>query len=384
MIPYGRHHIDEEDIAAVVDVLRNGWLTQGPKVEEFENAIKKYVGCKYAVAVCNGTAGLHIATMAAGLTKNDLLLTSPMTFIASANAALYVNARPHFADISAETLNLSPSALKVELDTYPNIKIIVPVHFAGLPCEMPEIKSLADKANAVVIEDAAHALGSRYTDGGHVGNCAYSDMTVFSFHPVKAIAAGEGGMITTNSEYLYRRLLRLRSHGINKLDDQLLNPEQAGPWYYEMQEIGYNYRITDIQSALALSQLTKLQKFITRRQALAVRYDDAFVNMKNFRPAQPQNRDNSGLHLYTLRINFDEIQMNRSELMHALREKGVGSQVHYVPVPAHPFYRNMKFRPEDYPNANTYYHQALSIPLFYDLTDDEQNTVINAFTELVG
>lgn len=384
MIPYGRHHIDEEDIAAVVAQMRSGWLTQGPKVEEFENAIKKYVGCKYAVAVCNGTAGLHIAAMAAGLTKGDLLLTSPMTFIASANAALYVNARPHFADISAETLNLSPSALKVELDANPDIKIIVPVHFAGLPCEMLEIKSLADSANVVVIEDAAHALGSCYEDGGRVGNCAYSDMTVFSFHPVKAIAAGEGGMVTTNNEQLYRRLLRLRSHGINKLDDQFQHPEQAGPWYYEMQEVGYNYRITDIQSALALSQLKKLEKFISRRQVLAKQYDNAFENMKNFRPAQPQNRENSGLHLYTLRINFDEIQMSRTDLMLALRKKGVGSQVHYVPVPAHPYYRNMNFRPEDYPNTNSYYNQALSIPLFYDLSDDEQNIVIDALTELVG
>lgn len=266
----------------------------------------------------------------------------------------------------------------------PNVKAIVPVHFGGLPCDMVAIKKLADEAGARVIEDAAHALGAQYEDGGLVGNCAHSDMTIFSFHPVKAIAAGEGGLITTNDEALFRRLIRLRSHGINKLDDPLELPDQAGPWYYEMQELGYNYRITDLQCALALSQFHKIDKFMERRRALADTYDDAFKALKNCQPAQPEGRDRSGLHLYVLRVDLDAIGMSKKDLMLALRERGVGSQVHYIPVPAQPFYRKHQYRPEDYAHANKYYSQALSIPMFYDLSEKQQQTVIAAFAELVG
>lgn len=384
LIPYGRHHIDEDDIQAVVDQMRSGWLTQGPAVEAFENAIKDYVGAKYAVAVSNGTAGLHIAALAADVGPGDALVTSPITFVASSNAAFYCGAKPLFADIDPTSINLSPEKLKAVLTDNLNVKAIVPVHFGGLPCDMPAIKHLADEAGARVIEDAAHALGAQYEDGGMVGNCAHSDMTVFSFHPVKAIAAGEGGLVTTNDEALYRRLLRLRSHGINKLDDSFELPEQAGPWYYEMQELGYNYRITDIQCALALSQFHKLGNFIARRRELAEVYDRAFAQMTNCRPAQPEARDRSGLHLYVLRIDVDTIGMSRTELMQALSERGVGSQVHYIPVPAHPFYRKHQFRPEDYVEASNYYAEALSIPLFYDLTDEQQQIVITAVAELVG
>jgi UDP-4-amino-4,6-dideoxy-N-acetyl-beta-L-altrosamine transaminase len=364
--------------------MRSGWLTQGPAVEAFENAAKDYVGAKYAVAVSNGTTGLHIAALAADVGPGDTLVTSPITFVASSNAAFYCGAKPLFADIDPETINLSPEKLKTVLAENPNVKAIVPVHFGGLPCDMLAIKHLADKAGAHVIEDAAHALGAQYEDGGMVGNCAHSDMTVFYFHPVKAIAAGEGGLVTTNDEALYRRLLRLRSHGINKLDDLHEQPAHGGPWYYEMQELGYNYRITDLQSALALSQLKKLDKFIARRRQSADVYDEAFGALENCRPAQPMGRDRSGLHLYVLRINLNAIGMNKTELMLALRERGVGSQVHYIPVPAHPFYREHQYRPDDYADANTYYAEALSIPLFFDLTDEQQQCVINAFEELVG
>jgi perosamine synthetase len=390
MIPYGKHYIDEEDIQAVVDVLRSGVLTQGPAVEAFEHAIAEYVGVKYAIAVSSGTAALHLAALVAGVGPGTSLITSPITFIASANAGLYVGGRIVFADIDPDTINMSPVSLKIALANNPDARVVIPVHFAGLPCNMPAIKRLADQAGAVIIEDAAHALGATYPDGQRVGCCAYSLMTIFSFHPVKAIAAGEGGMITTNDEGIYRKLLRLRSHGINKLDDPFQLPEQAetngmiNPWYYEMQEIGFHYRITDIQCGLALSQFKKINKFITRRIALVKRYDEAFKGMRNCRPAQDAGRDQSGHHLYVLRIDFDSIGLSRGQLMQELKTRGIGSQVHYIPVPAHPYYRRLGHRPEDYSNAQKYYQEALSIPLFYDLTNDQQDLVISIFKELVG
>lgn len=390
MIPYGKHHIDEEDIQAVVDVLRSGVLTQGPAIEAFEQAVAEYVGAKYAVAVSSGTAGLHLAALAAGVSPGKSLITSPMTFVASANAALYAGGRPVFADIDPDTINMSPDSLKEALIKNPDVRAVVPVHFAGLPCDMPAIKSAADHAGAAVIEDAAHALGAQYPNGQRVGSCVHSLMTLFSFHPVKAIAAGEGGMLTTNDESIYRKLLRLRSHGINKLDDPFQLSEQAetngvvNPWYYEMQELGFHYRITDIQCGLAFSQLKKLDKFIARRRELVNKYDAAFSDMRYCRPAQKMGRDQSGHHLYVLRINFDAAGLNRGQLMRELKARQIGSQVHYTPVPAQPYYRSLGFRPEDYPSAQKYYQEALSIPLFYALTDEQQEQVITAIKELVA
>lgn len=390
MIPYGKHHIDEEDIQAVVDVLRSGVLTQGPAVEAFEQGIAEYVGAKYAIAVSSGTAALHLAGLVAGVGPGQTLITSPITFVASANAGLYAGGEVAFADIDPDTVNMSPVALKKALESNPNTKAVIPVHLAGLPCDMPAIKSVADDAGAVVIEDAAHALGASYPNGRRVGCCEFSLMTIFSFHPVKAIAAGEGGMITTNDETVYRRLLRLRSHGINKLDDPLQLPEQAetngvrDPWYYEMQELGFHYRIADMQCGLALSQLKKLDKFIARRLDLVNKYDDAFTEMQNCRPAQIAGRDQSGHHLYVLRIDFGSIGLSRGQLMQELKSREIGSQVHYIPVPAHPYYRRLEHTPEGYPNAQKYYQEALSIPLFYDLTDEQQSQVISAIKELVG
>lgn len=390
MIPYGRHHIDEEDIQAVVDVLRSGWLTQGPAVEAFEQAIAEYVGAKYAVAVSSGTAALHLAALAAGVGPGTSLVTSPITFVASANAALYAGGRPLFADIDPATINMSPSSLSEVLRRNPDVRAVVPVHFAGLPCDMPAIKEAADKAGAMVIEDAAHALGAQYLDGRRVGCCAYSLMTIFSFHPVKAIAAGEGGMITTNDQPTYRKLLRLRSHGINKLDDPFQLPEQAktngvpDPWYYEMQELGFHYRITDIQCGLALSQFKKLDRFIARRRELVKTYDKAFAGMSKCRPAQVAGRDQSGHHLYVLRIDFNASGSSRAQFMQELRTRQIVSQVHYIPVPAQPYYRRLGFKPEDYANAQKYYQEALSIPLFYDLTDGQQGQVISALKSLLS
>ena len=390
MIPYGKHHIDEEDIQAVAEVLRNGLLTQGPAIVAFEKAVADYVGVKYAVAVSSGTSGLHLAALAAGIGPGNSIITSPITFVASSNAALYCGANVHFADIDSHTINISSQNLAESLQVYPDIKAVIPVHFAGLPCDMDIIKRVADDYKAVVIEDAAHALGAKYHDGNFVGSCLNSLMTVFSFHPVKAIAAGEGGMITTNDESTYRKLLRLRSHGINKLDDPFQVPEQSvssghkNIWYYEMQTLGFNFRITDIQCALALSQFKKLDAFIARRNQLVEIYDIAFKVLQNVHPAQLVGRDLSGHHLYVLRINFKALKLNRAQLMEALRERQIGTQVHYIPVPAQPYYRNLGFRPEDYPNAMKYYEEALSIPLFYDLTDDMQKHVIESFKELVG
>lgn len=390
MIPYGRHHIDEEDIRAVTDVLRNGALTQGPVIEAFERAVAEYVGARHAVAISSCTAGLHLAALAADVGPGTTLITSPITFVASSNAALYAKAKPAFADVDRNTINMSPDSLREALRQNPDTRAIIPVHFAGLPCDMPAIKSAADAAGAVVIEDAAHALGASYADGRKVGSCASSLMTVFSFHPVKAIAAGEGGIVTTNDNGTYRRLLRLRSHGINKGDDPLQICEQAStdgvanPWYYEMQELGFHYRITDIQCALALSQFGKLDKFIARRRQLVNAYDAAFANLKNARPAQSTGRERSGHHLYVLRIDFDAIGTSRAEFMRELRERDIGSQVHYIPVPAHPYYRNLGFDPEDYPNSQSYYKEALSIPLFYSLKDEQQSRIIDAIAELAG
>jgi UDP-4-amino-4,6-dideoxy-N-acetyl-beta-L-altrosamine transaminase len=359
-------------------------------VEAFENAIARYVGAKYAVAVSSGTAALHLAASAAGVGPGTSLVTSPITFVASANAARYCEGDVLFADIDPETINMSPDALREVLLKNSNVKAIIPVHFAGLPCDMIAIKNLADTSRAAVIEDAAHALGATYPNGKRVGCCENSLMTIFSFHPVKAIAAGEGGMITTNDEATYRKLIRSRSHGINKLDDALQVQVEAfadgeqNPWYYEMQELGFHYRITDIQCGLALSQFSKLDSFISRRRDLVKNFDWAFAGMKNFCPAQTSGRDQSGHHLYVLRIDFKQIALTRGQVMKKLREYGIGSQVHYIPVPSHPYYRQLGFKPEHYSNAQLFYEQALSIPLFFDLTDDQQNQVIQAIKEVVG
>lgn len=390
MIPYGKQYIDEADIKAVTDVLRGNWLTQGPVVAEFENAIAKYVGAKFAVAVSSGTAALHVAAQAAGIAPEHALVTSPITFLATSNAALYLGGDVLFADVDEETINLSPKSLQSVVNENSNVKVIVPVHFAGLPCAMDEIKQIADDIDAVVIEDAAHALGSKYSDGNMVGSCSHSLMTIFSFHPVKAIAAGEGGMITTNDEGVYHQLLRLRSHGINKGADRLVFPDQQdqdglqAQWYYEMQELGYNYRITDIQCALGLSQLSKLDRFIERRQELVENYDLAFAGIPHCEPAQNTGRDLSGHHIYVLRINFQEIGVSRQRFMYELKEKGIITQVHYIPVPMQPLYKKLGHKVEHFTNAMHYYDQAITIPLYYSLEDDQQDYVIQSISSLLS
>lgn len=389
-ITYGRHFLEEDDIAAVTDVLRHGWLTQGPKVAEFEAAVAAQVGVRFAVAVNSGTAALHVATLAAGLRPGDILVTSPNTFVASANCAAYAGAGAQFSDIQEKTLNIDPVKLAETCNRINHVKAIVPVHFAGLPCEMRAVREIAQRHGSVVIEDAAHALGALYEDGQAVGSCAYSDMTVFSFHPVKIIATGEGGMVTTNSEPLYRDLLRLRSHGINKSDDAFLHAEHAysdglpNPWYYEMRELGYNYRITDLQCALGLSQLRKLDRFLRRRRELARRYDSLFAETQHLTPAQTGGRAASAHHLYPVRIDFEAIGRSRADFMRALQARNIVSQVHYIPVHYHPYYRANGHRDDHFPVAERYYAQALSLPLYYGLSDDEQDYVVAEVKRLLA
>ena len=389
MIPYGKQYIDEDDIAAVTETLKGSWLTQGPKSDEFECAVASYVGAKYAIAVSSGTAALHLASQVAGVAPGNSLVTSPITFVATTNAALHMGGNALFADVDSMTINLSVEALSEVVEANANIKAIVPVHFAGLPCDMPKIKSISDSVDAIVIEDAAHALGAKYPNGEMVGCCSHSLMTIFSFHPVKAIAAGEGGMITTNDESLYHRLLRLRSHGINKGADPLIYPDQhdqnglQAQWYYEMQELGFNYRITDIQCALGLSQLAKLDRFIKRRRDLVKKYDQAFMDVPNCMPAQKVGRNESGHHLYVLRIDFDAIGISRQRFMKEMREKGIGTQVHYIPVPMQPIYKKLGHEANRYTHAMAYYNEAISIPLYYSLTDEEQSQVITSVYQLL-
>jgi len=400
MIPYGKHYIDEDDIAAVVEVLRKNPLTQGPKVAEFESVIAKYTGAKYAVAVSSGTAALHLACMAIGISEGDKVITTPNTFVASANCILYLGGRPEFVDIDSTTLNMDIRLLEDKCASLPRIKAILPVHFAGLPCDMAAIKRISNDIDALVIEDASHALGAIYEDGSRVGNCRFSDLTIFSFHPVKGIASGEGGMITTNNEEFYHKLLRLRSHGICKgnfdfpgiseFNNQLLKPESAiedgelKMWYYEMQELGYNYRITDIQSALAVSQMKKIDRFIKRRRSLVSRYDNMLQLNPNVQTTQLKGRGQSSHHIYVVRIDYKHTKTTRHGLMKKLYDKGIGTQVHYIPVPMQPYYEQLGYNLTDYPETQKYYNKALSIPLYYQLSDEKQDFVIDALTELLS
>ena len=381
-IPYGKQFIDDEDVQAVTEVLRDGWITQGPKVGEFEQAIADHVGARYAVAVSNGTAALHIASAAAGFKAGDKVVTSPNTFVASANGAVYVGAEPDFSDIDPHTLNMDPRKLAQRCAELPNVRGIIPVHFGGLPCDMPAIREVADRYSAIVIEDAAHALGAIYADGGKVGNCSHSHMTTFSFHPVKIMTTGEGGMVTTNDESLYRHLLRLRSHGINKLDDPMQNPSGAytdgelNAWYYEMQGIGFNYRITDIQAALGLSQLRKLDRFLARRKELARRYDEIWAGHPLVKPLQAGTRERNALHLYVVHIDFVRAGTTRHKFMTELRKAGITTQVHYIPVHLHPYYERRGFKMGEFPTTEHYYRGALSLPLYYGLSDEDQAFVV--------
>lgn len=390
MIPYGKHNVTWGDALKVLWQVRFRSLTQGLQIEKFEQEVAKTVGAKYAVAVSSATAGLHLAALALKLPQGSKVITSPISFVASSNSLLYAGYKPDFIDIDPITLNLDLELIKARLEQDSEIKAILPVHFAGLPCDMERVSEISRKYNLRVIEDAAHALGARYPSGSKVGSCEYSDMTVLSFHPVKSITTGEGGMVTTNDFVLYKSLLRLRSHGINKLDDEFRDPilsKTAGisnPWYYEMIELGYNYRMTELQAVLGISQLKRLEKFMNKRFRKLTNYSKLIQGIDNVRFAQSCNLIDSANHLMPVRINFANLRISRTTLMNSLRAVGVGSQVHYIPIPMQPYYKALGYDIAQIPEAVSYYEECLSLPLFPDLTNSEQRKVVRELSKLLS
>lgn len=374
---YGFQTIDDGDVELVAKALKNDWLTTGPAIDEFEEVFAKRVGSKYAVAVCNGTAALHLAVLSLDLPKGSEGITTPISFVATSNAMLYCDLKPVFVDIDKSTYNIDPNLIKDKLSK--DIKLIMPVHFAGRPCDMKKIKDLAGKR--YIIEDASHALGSKYENGKMVGSCCYSDMTTFSFHPVKTITTGEGGMITTNSRIIYEKLKLLRTHGITKkFNKDFVSP---GPWYYEMVDLGYNYRLTDFQAVLGLSQLKKLNKFIIKRRKIVEIYNNAFKNIDWIKTPNDINNDFITYHLYVIQINFEKIGKTRSEVMKILSDCGINTQVHYIPIHLQPYYRNVFGYKEGYcVNAENYYKNCLSLPLYPLMNQKDVLRVIKAVKNL--
>ncbi|HOV62749.1 MAG TPA: UDP-4-amino-4,6-dideoxy-N-acetyl-beta-L-altrosamine transaminase [Spirochaetia bacterium] len=378
-LSYGKQWIDDEDIEAVVHVLKGDFLTQGPAVEEFENAICKATGARYCTVVSNGTAALHLAVAALKLEKGSSGITSPITFAASANCMAYCGVRPDFADIDEETLCVDPE--EIERCLKKDTKLLIPVHLAGVPADMQRIAAIAREHKLCVIEDAAHAMGTLYPDGSAVGSCTYSDMTIFSFHPVKTITTGEGGAVMTNDEELHERLMLLRAHGITK--NPLAMEQVPGPWYYEMQELGFNYRLTDIQAALGLSQIRKLRTFVSRRRDIVEMYNNAFSKLPWVRVHFPPRGTAPAYHLYIMEIDFPTIRKSRSQVMRQLQELGIGTQVHYIPVHTFPYYKKTYgYYPEQYPKAMKYYQKALSLPLYPRMSNEDVQYVIEAVTRL--
>jgi UDP-4-amino-4,6-dideoxy-N-acetyl-beta-L-altrosamine transaminase len=377
MIPYGRQTIDETDIDEVVKALKGDWITQGPSIDKFERHLAEYCGCKYAVAVSSGTSALHLACLAADLRRGDEAITTPITFVGTANSIVYTGAKPVFADIDYNTVNIDTNQIKKKIGK--KTKAILPVHFAGLPCDMEEIAGIAKKNRLIIIEDACHAMGSEYKHGNKwvkVGSCIHSDMAVFSFHPVKSITTGEGGAVLTNRRDLYKKLLMLRHHGITKNSSQFStrNSHSKEPWYYEMQALGFNYRITDFQSALGTSQLRKLNKFIKRRREIVSIYSNELSgNAKLIIPEEP-TYVKSSCHIYYIRIKDTA---KRKMIFNKLLKAGIGVQVHYIPVHLQPYYmEKFKCREGDQPHAEQYYRETITLPLFPAMTDAEVKCVI--------
>jgi len=371
-IPYGRQWIDEADIRAVVETLQSDFLTTGPKVSEFEEAVAAYCGAKYAVAVCNGTAALHLASLAL-LNPGERVLTTPNSFLATSNAILYAGAKPVFVDIGEDgniDLDLCEEALRKD----PSIRAVYAVHFSGNPVKQEKLARLKAEFGVTILEDCAHSVGAEYA-GIKAGSCTHSDASVFSFHPVKHMTTGEGGMVTTNDGALYEKIKILRNHGMVKTPDMK-------PWEYEMRALGFNYRITDIQCALGLSQLEKLDRFIARRRELARRYDEAFADHPLIRPLYPCN-DRSSYHLYVVLIDFDRVGIDRETLFLRMRERGIGLQVHYMPINRQPYYRDLGYGEEPIPVMDRYYAHCVSLPLYPALRDGEQDYVVEALKELL-
>ena len=384
MIPYGRHDISQNDIDSVTKVLQSDFLTQGPQVPLFENTVTKYCGAEFGVAVNSATSALHIACLALDLGKGDYFWTSPNTFVASANCGLYCGAQVDFVDISPLTYNLSPEELEKKLiqakrdNKLP--KIVIPVHFAGQSCDMRKIYSLGQEYGFKIIEDASHAIGGKYLDQP-IGGCQYSDITVFSFHPVKIITTAEGGLATTNDKRLLERMQLFRSHGVTR-DPELMTKKSEGGWYYQQVELGFNYRMTELQAALGVSQMERLDEFVALRHEHQKRYDELLKNLPIIIPYQDLN-SYSALHLYPIQIQTDIVKNTRKEIFEALRKNDIGVNVHYIPVHTQSYYENIGFKRGDFPNAESYYESAISVPLFHTMTFEQQDQVITALEKVL-
>ena len=369
IIPYGRQWVDASDIREVIKVLKSDWLTQGPKIKEFEDALCKYTGAKYAVAVSSGTAALHISCLAANIKRGDEVITSPITFIASANSILYCGGKPVFADVQKDTVNIDPEEIKKKINL--NTKAIIPVHFAGHPCDLEEIKEIAEKHNLLIIEDAAHSLGAKYKNS-KIGSCKYSDMTIFSFHPVKHITTGEGGAVLTNQKDLYQRLLLFRNHGITK--DKKKMTKFDGPWYYEMQKLGFNYRINDLQCALGINQLKKLEKYIERRRELVRIYNEELSKIDKIILPVEKPYARSSWHIYFIKLK--DVSKRRL-VFKELQKSNIGVQIHYIPIHLQPYYQNnFGYKVGDYPKAEEYYSSTITLPLYPKMTDRDIKYII--------
>lgn len=371
MIPYGKQTIDQDDIQAVVDVLKSDFLTTGPKIAEFEQTVADYVGAKYAVAISNGTSALHAACFAAGIGPGDEVITTPLTFAASANCVLYCGGTPVFADVDPKTYNIDPEDIRRKITD--RTKAIIAVHLAGQPCDMDAIHSIAREYGLIVIEDGAHALGSVYK-GKKVGSM--SDMTTFSFHPVKPITTGEGGMIVTDNDDFYKKMILFRSHGITR-DDSMMT-RNDGPWFYQQFDLGYNYRITDIQCALGCSQMKKLDRFLARRKEIVARYNEAFADCDNIITPYQLSDTESGWHLYIVQVK----NCDRRKVFENMREKGIGVNVHYIPVYMHPYYQEHGYENVHCANAEEIYSHIISLPLYPGLTSEQQDYVIDTLKSL--
>lgn len=384
MIPYGRQDISQQDINAVVEVLQSDFLTQGPKVPAFEQAVAKHVGAGHALAVNSATSALHIACMALGLGQGDWLWTTPNTFVASANCGLYCGAQVDFVDIDPHTYNLCAKELEKKLISAEKLgklpKVVVPVHFSGQPCDMQAINALAQKYGFKIIEDASHAIGGKYQNE-FIGSCRYSDITVFSFHPVKIITTAEGGLALTNDETLAEKMNLHRSHGITR-DTNLMTHEPDGPWYYQQVELGFNYRMTELQAALGISQMQRLDEFVAQRHTLAKRYNQLLADLPLTLPLQHSD-SYSGLHLYVIRLQLEKISKTHRQVFEELRAAGIGVNLHYIPVHMQPYYQNMGFKAGDFPEAERYYDEAISLPMFSTMTEEQQDEVVRVLHKVL-
>ena len=377
-IPYGHQSITDDDIQAVVSVLKSEWLTQGPNIREFEEALAKKTGAQFAVATSSGTAALHCACLAAGIKASDEVITSPITFTASANCVLYCGGEPVFADITKNTANICPEEIKKKITK--KTKAVIPVHYAGHPCDLEEIHEISKENKLTVIEDAAHALGAQYKES-KIGSCKYSDMTICSFHPVKHITTGEGGAILTNSKYYYEKLMLFRNHGITKDENKYISQKmKKSDWYYEMHELGFNYRITDFQCALGISQLKKLDSFIKRRREIVAYYNSSFKDIADI--VLPIEKENvmSAWHLYYLRFKNGSI---REHMYNSLKNRGIGTQVHYIPVYLQPFYQKQGLKKKSCPIAEDFFMRELSIPIYPTLSEGDMEYVATTIADIV-